>query len=265
MLTSRFRVGVGLVASFIFLILLIGAVGYLGLREAGLLRSEMESIQQTQWMDVEVANEAIAYSTQNTSLDMQLLLDENAPDRQALLRQETENSQRISAVIDQLKTRIGSEQEQALLTSVISSRNRYLDTCRNVTFHSSAEPSHAERKLIWKTCSSLASQYHLAWSDFTRFQGEKMSSQLSHMNERYPVIHSRIMRLLLIAILLAVAIASYILRRWHLEAKFRAAAERSIHLLNEDLESNVRQRTTELEESNRNLNNQISERRAEIG
>jgi len=261
MLTTRFRVGVGLVTSFTFLILLIGAVGYLSLRQADRLRSELESIRGTQWMDVELANEAIADSTRNSYLDNQLLLDEHPRDRQDLIRQGKEHGKRTLAVIDQLKTRIGSERESVLLAEVISSRNRYSQACQDLAFHSSAQPSDAERKLTWKTCSSLASQYELAWNEFTRFQSEELDHQLSSVNGRYSIVHGRITRLLVIAILLAVAIVSFILRRWHLEAKFRATAERSIYLLNEDLESKVRQRTTELEESNRNLNDQIRERK----
>jgi hypothetical protein len=131
-MSKRF-IGVALALAFLILVAIIAGVGYLGLSAMASLRSDEQSISETEWRDVELASQALAYSNRNVRINMEMLVVRDRSTIDALMWQRAENHARVSDVIERLKTRVGSPAEQELLNAVIENRRLYVASYQHAT------------------------------------------------------------------------------------------------------------------------------------
>jgi len=259
---SKQLVGAGLTLAYLLLIGMIAGVGYLGLQDADVLRRDAQSIAETQWRDVELADEAFAYSNRNSRINTQLTVIDDPVEIQSLLRQRTENSNQIAAVIAVLRTRVGSRREQLLLGTVISTRAAYIASYQKLSDLLLQGRRKEARRVLASQSLPLLSQYHSAWSEFVRFQSEEMNESLATGAAHYAAARTKTAALLSIALVFAFGIAIYEMRTIMREIRRRELADAHSQQLNQQLELKVQQRTADLKRSNDVLSGEVVERKA---
>jgi PAS domain S-box-containing protein len=261
-MSKRF-IGVALALAFLILVAIIAGVGYLGLSAMASLRSDEQSISETEWRDVELASQALAYSNRNVRINMEMLVVRDRSTIDALMWQRAENHARVSDVIERLKTRVGSPAEQELLNAVIENRRLYVASYQHATdLLLRQNNQEAARKWLIQDTSPLMLKYQMAWSEFTRFQAEEMNQRLEQSTLLYAASRKKVLSLLAASVALALAIAMFVARKIVIEIRQREMAELSMRQLNEQLELKVQQRTAALETSRQKLSVQVAEREA---
>ena len=254
-------IGVALSFAFLALISIVAAVGYVGLTSMALLHADSQLTAQNEWVDVRLATAALAYSNRNSRLNVEIVVSHNSQDIASLLAERRQNSAKISNVLMQLGTRVSSEKEQQLLNAVVEARRAYLASYERVTDLVVQKHAQQARRLLVQEASPLLLKYHLAWEDFIQFQMLEMDRQLEKTTARYAANRNRTVGLIALAILLAIAIAQFAVRKIIIEVHQREQAEHELRQLNEQLELKILQRTAALEKSNRDLGIEVAERK----
>lgn len=260
MVSERFA-GAALTIAFLLLTGIVVVVGHLGLSGMERLHTDALSIADTQWEDVELAIEALNCSNQNSRIVMQMVLSGDRAEIDSLLAQRAENHLKISALLEHLQGRVGSEQEQELLNTVIEARRAYVEKSRHTTdiLLQQKDVEQARRSLAGLT--PFLAKYNVAWSAFIGFQTEEMNRQLQWSAARYASDRTRTTYLLIFAVVLALGIAGFQIRKTMAEIQGRAQAERSMRRMNQDLERIVLQRTSALDQSNQELTAEVARRK----
>ena len=245
--------GVALAFAFLVLISIVVGVGYLGLNSMDSLHADARTIAETQWTDMQLANEALTYSNQNSRINMQIVTCDQQ-DIDLLLVHRAENSAKVSALLKRLQTRVGSEEEHDLLNAVIEARSDYAKSYQHAT-DILLEQKNAEEARTWliQVTFPLLLKYHLAWGDFVRFQTDEMNEQLKRSTVKYAAARKRTMYFIGPSVLLALGIAVIVVHKLLVEILRREKAESNIRRMNDGLELKVLQRTASLDKSNQDL------------
>ena len=107
----------------------------------------------------------------------------------------------------------------------------------------------------------LLAIYYSALRDYANFQTWEMNQQLESSTARYRTAYKEVAVMVISSVLLALAIAAFVIHRIVIEIRRRQQAEQSLRNLNAELEAKILQRTANLEESNRQLSSEIAERK----
>ena len=259
-MSDRF-IGVALALSFLVLISIVVGVGFMGLKAMDNLHVDARTIAETQWTEVQMASEALTYSNRNSRINMQIVVSNDRPDINSLLARRTENTARISALLQQLQARARSAREQELLNAINQARSDYVASYKQATDVSLEQKNveEARRQLI-QTSFPLLLKYHLAWSDFVRFQTDEMDKQLRRSTDKYAAARKRTIYLISLSVLLAFAIAAIVLNKLMVEIVRRESAENDLRRMNEDLELKVLERNASLDKSNQDLISETASR-----
>ena len=260
MVSDRFT-GAALILAFLLLTGIVVVVGHLGLGAMERLHADAQNIADTQWEDVQLAIEALDYSNQNSRILMKAVLAGNRPEIDLLLARRAENDLQISALLLRLQHREDSERERHLLDAVIEARRAYLESSGRTTdiLLKQNDAAQARRSLVGLT--PLLAKYHVAWSDFIRFQTDEMNQQLQWSAARYSSDRTRTTYLLVFAVLLALGIAAFQIRKTIADVQGRAHAASNMRQMNADLERIVLQRTFALDTSNQELTAEVAKRK----
>ena len=258
--SDRFT-GAALALAFLLLTGIVVVVGRLGLSGMERLHDDAQSIADTQWEDVQLAMEALNYSNQNSRIVMQIVLASDRPEIDSLLAQRAQNDLKISALLEHLRGRLGSAEERELLNAVIGSRRAYLEGSTHTIdiLLKQKDIAGARRSLVGVT--PLLARYHVAWSDFIRFQTGEMNQQMQWSAARYSSDRRRTTYLLVLAVVIAVGIAVFEIRKTIGQIQGRRKLEASMRQMNEDLELVVLQRTAALDKSNKELTAEVAKRK----
>ena len=260
-MSNRF-VAVALAITFLVSTSLVMGVGYLGLREMSSLQAQARSIAQEQWGDVQLAGEALMYSNRNSRLNMQIVMTGSRAEIDPLLAQRAENSAKITAIIQRLQTRVGSVQEQQLLDAVIADRNSYVQAYREATdLLLLKNDAQAARKSMVEVTTGIYSRYQSDWGEFLRFQTDEMNQELDRSSVKYSAARTKTVFLIVLAVLFTLDNAVFVFQKIVLEMRMRAQAESEIRRINQDLESQVLQRTAALDKTNQELVGEIAVRK----
>ena len=260
-MSNRF-VTTALAGAFLVSGLILLAVGYIGSKEMDRLRADARGIAQNEWGDVQLASEALDYSNQSSRIDLEALNTTNPSEVEYLFLERSQNSAKVSALLQQLQTRVGSVEEQKLLNAVTGSRNAYLKSVENLRELLLVKNDPAEaRTFTQKVVSPLFRQYHATWSDFERFQADEMNRVLDESEIKNAAAKKRTVRLIVLAILLTLATMVFVTRKITVEINMRARAEKAIRLMNDDLEYQVAYRTGALNQANKELWAEVAERK----
>lgn len=260
-MSDRF-VGAALTLAFLLLTGIVVAVGYSGLGAMDRLNADAQQIASTQWEDVQLADEALRYSNQNSRITMQIVITGDRQEVDSLLANRIENNARISDLIKQLQNRVGSKEEQTLLNAVIDTRNCYLESSQHaIDIFLEQENADKARQSLIQVTTPLLAKYHAAWSDFTRFQTIEMNQQLQKSATRYAADRLRAIYLLILAVSLALGVALLAVPKILIGIRSRTIAEHKLRELNSELEVGVLERTAELDKAYKNLLAEIEERR----
>src|SRR5215471_10463970 len=259
-MSERF-IGIGLGVVFLVLIANMGIVGYFGLHSIEAEHSQARSMATHEWVDVQLAEDALSYSNRNTRINMQLVASTSRAETDALLAQRQANSEKISSLIKRLRSHVATEDEQRLLDTVDQTRTAYLDSYRHATqLALQGRPGEAGEWLLQKTPPVLL-KYHDAWGRFIDYQYRELNQRLDEAEAAHRTTRKRTFRLMALSMLLTAGIGVFVIRKITVEARHRQAADTNLRQLNEQLELKVLERTATLERTNQSLNTEIVERK----
>src|ERR1700722_690874 len=258
-MTDR-SIGVALASALLVLISIVVGVGYLGLNSMDSLQADARSLVESGWANIELADEAVAYSDRNSYINMQLSVTRDHQEVDALLLLRSENSRKITALIEQLQSRATSEKERQFLVAIIQARAAFLIAYHHATGDVLSQSRSQARVQLIQHVVPLLLKYHLAWGDFVRFQNDEMDTRLKRSTAKYAAARNRTIYLVAFSVLLSFGIAVGVVDKLMAEIVRREKAEANLRRLNDDLECKVRDRTTSLDKSNQDLIVEIASR-----
>jgi VIT1/CCC1 family predicted Fe2+/Mn2+ transporter len=104
-MSERF-IGIGLGVVFLVLIANMGMVAYFGLHSIESEHAQARSMATHEWIDVQLAEEALAYSSRNTRINMQLVASRSRAEINSLKAQSQANNDEINAIIKRLRNQL---------------------------------------------------------------------------------------------------------------------------------------------------------------
>jgi diguanylate cyclase (GGDEF)-like protein len=250
-----------LLVGFGLLIALLIAVGQLGLRRMDEINASLDNILQQRWAKLQLSRQALAYSTRNSRVTMQIFLTRDKSEVTGLLATRADNSKVISDLLAELTRRCDSADERRLLFSIQASRERYVGSyLRALRLLVDENNPEAGASLMSREVTPALIQYHAAWDELMRFEMEQVEVQ--GRKSRLDYTRARRLSQLTIgaAVVLALGIALLVGSRITREMRTRMRAEQEILALNSQLEERVRARTLDLENANQQLLNEVHER-----
>src|SRR2546430_9774820 len=150
-----------LILAFGVLIAIVVCVGVIGLRHLE-ADAELERIVDARWEKVQLSRQAQSYSNLNNRITMQVFLVESKSGINTLLVETAKNSEKISGLIETLRTRVEAQEERQLLNKIEEKRTPYLETYRRALrlLVVDKEPAEAravlrsEERRVGKECRS---------------------------------------------------------------------------------------------------------------
>lgn len=253
-------INIGFVVLFLALVLAVIVVGQLGLHTMKGLYTDAHSIAETQWIDVQIASQALDYSNQNSQINMRVFLRNNPADAAPMIALRAKNSAKITELLAWLQTRVGSDQEQRRLNEIVASRAPYIESYQQATrLLLAGEQDEARRWLAEDTLPKLL-KYHQAFTDFAKFQTDEMNRALENSTARYAKARESTVFLITFVVLLAAGLAAFVIWKIMAEVRRRQRAEDDLRKMNRALELKVLERTADLERKNLDLSAEIAER-----
>jgi Amt family ammonium transporter len=252
------RVGQQLGIGFSFLIVLLIVLGSISLRRMAGTNAEVQEVVNRRWHMVQLSQTALHFSTINSRVTMQIFLTGDQKQIADLLALRALNTEKISRILDEIKSNVETDQEKALLAKISGTRQPYIDSylaALNLLLKE-GKPDEARSRMVHETLADLLA-YHNAWEAFVDYQGDQMDkagelAQMHCLSARQTVAY-----LLVIATILAIGIAFFVIRAMTTQIVNRQKAEQSLRRAQGELEDRVRDRTARLASANELLQTEV--------
>lgn len=215
--------------TFSALIALIVAVGWLCLDRMAAVNANIQEVVDRRWQKVQLARDALRYSSLNSRVTMQVFLTEDPREIGSLLALRAKNTDRISALVAKIEPQIESDDERKLMGRVEATRTLYVESYKNALNVLLEEGKQdTARAMMANTVLPYLIAYHNAWDAFVDYQGERMN-EAGDIAEQYAAVARReVLSLLVAGVLLAVGISAFVMRSMASEAARRQRAEREL-------------------------------------
>jgi len=252
------RIGFRLGVAFGLLIAALILLGFFALRQMSNTNAAVQQVVARRWHKVELARDALHYSTLNNLITMQLFLVTDRKEIGVLEGERASNSETISGLIKGIETAVESEDERSLLVKVVATRRVYLTSYLGALelLLNEGKPDEARQMMINVAIPNLLA-YHKRWEVFVDFEGSRMDAAGNEIEAEYRSAHKTVVYLLALAAILATGIAVFVVRSMTKEISNRQEAEEKLHVAHEglgrardELEIRVRERTAELASAN---------------
>ncbi len=226
---SKDHISLRLGIAFSLLIVLLVAVGWLGLRQMAHINRNLEEIANERWVKVQLAREALSYSNLNNRITMEIFFLKYKTQIDPLLARRAENTGRISALVQKIEEHVESGKEKDLLDAIRAARAPYIDSyLRGVALlvykHNYEE---AQRNMAQDTLPLLIT-YHNAWNAFVEFQGYQMDEAARASRASYAATRKLTLGLIILSFLVATLIAVFVTRSLTAEIAQRKRAEQEL-------------------------------------
>jgi diguanylate cyclase (GGDEF)-like protein/PAS domain S-box-containing protein len=255
--------GMKLGAAFAILIAILIGIGILALSRMDQINAHLDDLLARHWAKLQLAREALMYSNQNSRITMEIFLVDDRNLIDPLLARRAANTQKISELLEKIKSQCDSTDECQLLAAVENTRAAYVTSYLQALklLVDEKQPQAARTTMVQETTPALY-RYHDAWSNFMRFQMERMDKAAKEGRTLYGRTRDLLVLLTILAVIVAVTIAFFVTLKMTEEIRTRVLVEREVRVLNVDLEQRVKQRTQELARSNQQLTAEMAERKS---
>jgi signal transduction histidine kinase/CheY-like chemotaxis protein len=252
-----------LAISFGFLVCILLGLGWLGLSRMSRIHSDLEDLVTKRWAKVKLCRTALAYSSLNSRITVEVFLLDNSDQIAPLLKNRAENTKIISALLSQIQAQgVAPGREHELLDAIVLARTPYIASYLQALHLLIDEHKYVKaRAVMVDQTLPLLIRYHEAWNRFVEFQGEQMDEAATDSRSHYARAHTVVLSLILLAAALCGAIGFYVTLLMTKEIVRREKAEEQVGSLNTELEQKVIRRTQELSLVNQELGGEITERK----
>ena len=250
----------GVVGVFGLLIALMIGLGVFNLVEAERVNRSFHQMADTQWRKAQLATRALEISSQNSRVTMEIFLQSDPGRITQLLQQRQENTDRVTGLLNQLGHRTQAREERELLGRVGATRKPYVESYLAALdlLLRQHQPAAARQSLIQETLPKLEA-YHQAWADFQAAQNRQID-EISRMEAAdYATARWRNLLSLGVGVALALGMVSLGLRQWREEQRLTRVRTQALEAAQLDLEVKIRQRTTQLSQTNAALEKSAGE------
>src|ERR1051326_6584482 len=258
---GKWSVAAKLGLSFSLLIGIVCFTDWLALRQISRADADLDTMVDSRWDRVQLAQQAQSYSSVNSRIILQALItaDPNAID--VLTAQATQNSEQISQLIETLGRNAQSPEERNLLRVISLRRAPYQDSYRRALdlLTRQKDGDQARAIMVSEAMPKLLS-YHQALNDYVEYQGRELDEAQAQNVRANGKTRREALLLMCLATLFAVAIAVFITRDTVRHMRRRIRAERKLQEARDQLETKVTERTAELVAANRKLELEAAER-----
>ncbi|MGD0464631.1 MAG: ATP-binding protein [Tepidisphaeraceae bacterium] len=259
------RIGFRLGVAFGVLIAALILLGSFALRQMSNTNVAVQEVVAQRWHKVQLAREALHYSTLNNRITMQVFLMTDRKEIGVLECARASNTEVITRLLKEIESAVESEDERSLLAKVGAARRVYVTSylaALNLLLNE-GKPDEA-RQMIVKVAIPNLVIYHNAWEAFVNFQGSKMDQARNEIEADYRSARTAVVYLLALAAILATGIAVFVIRSLTREISNRQQAEQELYVAheglrraNDELEIRVRDRTAELANTNESLRAEV--------
>jgi diguanylate cyclase (GGDEF)-like protein/PAS domain S-box-containing protein len=262
LLTSP-QIGIRLGIAFVFLVAILIGIGILGLSRMEQSNAALEDLTGRQWSKLQLAQDALTYSNQNSRITVELFLLKRQRAIDRLLADRAQNTQKISNLVAKIEGQCDSPEERRLLAAVQDARALYIASyLRALRLLVDERNRDESRSIMVRETTPALNKYHDAWNKFMQFQIEQIDKAGKESRARYGYSRSIAVSMIVLAVIVAVVIAFFVTINMVKEITTRTLVEREVRELNTDLEQRVEHRTQELIQSNQHLTGEIAERKS---
>lgn len=244
---TRNHIATKLGLAFGVLVAILIGIGSLGLSRMDQINASLDGVLGRRWGKLQLAREALAYSTRNSRITMEVFLLKDKQQIGPLLSQRAENTQKISELVAKLEEQCDSPEEREALAALKDARTTYVSSYLRA-LHLLVDEKRQEdaRAIMVRETTPALFKYHDAWSNFVQFQMDEMEKAAKNSRAHYARIRALTLALIFVAVIVACTIAVLTTRKTTREIKTRIRAEHEVKELNAALEQRVAERTQEL-------------------
>ena len=222
------RFGLELTLGFLLLTgIFIGAV-WLTIQHMSGMERQLDKILGAHWGKVQIANEALRYSSRNNRITMQIFLLDKRQAIGPLLAERARNSDAISELLDEIESRSDSEEEYRLFGKLWSTRKPYVDSYKEALalLLKQGEYEKARLQMVNVTLPRLI-DYHSAWEEYVRYESDQMKKAGATAKARIHIEHQRLLYLVGVGGVLTILIWMLLIVRLLKRGGDRVGAEQS--------------------------------------
>lgn len=208
---SHRPIGVRLSLAFALLVALLGGLGLYALDGMARVNASLDALVAQRYRTIELVNASIRLHDENAKLLMQLSLMSTLQARPealaAISTRMAANTQAFPPMLEEIKARMFSEQEQAVFAAVLVARPAYLES-RSRVRELLAQGQHTEAAtlLLQETLPRLT-QYRQNWQDLVTLERDLMQATVAESAQRYERARATILGVMGLAVLVAAAVA----------------------------------------------------------
>jgi PAS domain S-box-containing protein len=258
---SDSHLGARLGLSFGLLIAILLSVGWVGIRQLRRVDQDLAKMVDQRWQKVQLSRKAQGLSNINNRLTMQVFLVDE-PEIKALMDERAGNSEKISRLIETLRSKVDSREEEELLNAINEKRNPYTESYKSAlqVLVDDKIPDLARAVMVKQALPSLI-EYHEAWNAYVDYQGKQMDLAQDSNAASGAKTRETTVLLTAFAVLFAIAIAIFVTRNITSHVNKIKRADAALRQAHDELEEKVRDRTAELARVNEGLGADITERK----
>jgi len=248
--------------AFGVLVAILIGIGLLGLSRMDQISANLENVLGRRWVKLQLSREALAYSTRNSRITMEIFLLQDKRLIDPLLAARAENTRKISELVTKLEDQCDSPDERLALAAVKDARTPYIQSyLRALHLLVDEKKQEAARAIMVQETTPALFKYHDAWSNFVQFQMDQMDNAAKSSRAHYARTRALALSLIVLAVIIAVAIAVLVTHRMVREMNTRVRAEHEVKQLNAALEQRVAERTQELARAEEQLRSSLERQR----
>jgi len=210
--TRRLWVRLGLTFGLLFALLV--AVEYLGIRRMDRINFELQEMMGESWSKLRLAREAVARSNRSSRIAMEILVARDRELIAPLLVTRAENTERVTALLADLKKLCAPGKEMQLLGVVDETRRNYVNShLQSLHLQVDERKPDAAATLMLKQTTPALLKYQGAWDNFEQFEGNELELAILESRIRYSTARHFALFVFVVAVALGGPISILALRR----------------------------------------------------
>src|SRR5262249_11453795 len=200
-------IGTRLSLAFGLLIVIMIAVGWMGLSQMSKLHQNLESIVGKRYAMVQMANDAVEHHLENARSTTQLFLIKDKNEINQVLAGMSQNSREISEILDRIEASLEPGRERELFDQVKAARPVYLESRdRMKKLLLDGKNDEAAVVLTKETLPRLAA-YRQTWSGLVDYEESQMTSAVAENAASHALSRKWMIGLIALSVFFAAGLA----------------------------------------------------------